>query len=207
MCRDRISEILYSKILSTICSNSFVKARHTHIVSIYFSIVNSVFRPYETPNTWIEYLMSILETFHLINNLRKATCNYVVNLCWLGTVHSMSSFLLAQNCYVCMGCYNILHITYTQFSFALICVSSNSNEAILKYMIHSADSMFVPNQWETLLQSNTVSNWLGANIKSALYGYHQVLPNHNKTQQYGNNVGDCEIYSASMSAVISKFNL
>ena len=32
-----------------------------------------------------------------------------------------------------------------------------------------ADSRLAPRQWETLLQSNTVSHWLGANLKSALY--------------------------------------
>ena len=31
-----------------------------------------------------------------------------------------------------------------------------------------ADSRFAPNQWETLLQSNTVSHWLGATLESAL---------------------------------------
>ena len=30
------------------------------------------------------------------------------------------------------------------------------------------DSRFVPNQWETSLQSNAVSHWLGANLESAL---------------------------------------
>ena len=31
-----------------------------------------------------------------------------------------------------------------------------------------ADSRFVPSQWETSLQSNTISHWLGANLESAL---------------------------------------
>ena len=31
-----------------------------------------------------------------------------------------------------------------------------------------ADSRFVSSQWETSLQSNTVSHWLGANLESAL---------------------------------------
>ena len=34
----------------------------------------------------------------------------------------------------------------------------------------SVDSRYVHSQWETLLQSSTVSHWLGANLKSALYG-------------------------------------
>ena len=32
-----------------------------------------------------------------------------------------------------------------------------------------ADSRFVPNQWKTLLQSNAVPHWLGANLESALH--------------------------------------
>ena len=42
------------------------------------------------------------------------------------------------------------------------------------YMVHAyqynrrVDSRFAPNQWETSLQSNTVSHWLGANLESVL---------------------------------------
>ena len=36
---------------------------------------------------------------------------------------------------------------------------------------HRADSRLVPSQWETLLQSNAVSHWLGANLESALLSY------------------------------------
>ena len=32
-----------------------------------------------------------------------------------------------------------------------------------------ADSRFAPGQWETSLQSNAISHWLGANLDSALY--------------------------------------
>ena len=35
--------------------------------------------------------------------------------------------------------------------------------------ISSADSRFAPSQWETSLQGNAVSHWLGANLESALY--------------------------------------
>ena len=37
----------------------------------------------------------------------------------------------------------------------------------VKY-IYRAHSSFVPSQWETSLQSNTVSRWLGANLESGL---------------------------------------
>ena len=35
-------------------------------------------------------------------------------------------------------------------------------------IILRADSKLAPSQWETSLQSNTVSHWLGANLESAL---------------------------------------
>ena len=37
-----------------------------------------------------------------------------------------------------------------------------------KSNLHRADSKFAPSQWETSLQSNAVSHWLGANLESAL---------------------------------------
>ena len=36
---------------------------------------------------------------------------------------------------------------------------------------YRADSKLVPSQWETSLQSNTISHWLGANLKSALHTF------------------------------------
>ena len=41
-----------------------------------------------------------------------------------------------------------------------------------------ADSMFAANQWETSLQCNAVSHWLGANIESALYGVAVMSMSH-----------------------------
>ena len=35
--------------------------------------------------------------------------------------------------------------------------------------IYRADSRIAPSQWETALQSNAVSHWLGANLKSVLH--------------------------------------
>ena len=44
------------------------------------------------------------------------------------------------------------------------CVFVNPN-----WYMCRADSRLAPSQWETSLQSNTVSHWLGANLESALY--------------------------------------
>ena len=43
---------------------------------------------------------------------------------------------------------------------------------------HRADSRLGPSQWETLLQSNTVSHWLGANLVSALLPCTQYIIVH-----------------------------
>ena len=43
---------------------------------------------------------------------------------------------------------------------------------------------FAPSQWETLLQSNVISHWLGANLESALSIIHRefgVLPDYCQT--------------------------
>ena len=38
-----------------------------------------------------------------------------------------------------------------------------------------ADSRLAPSQWETSLQSNTVSHWLGANLESTLERYTPIV--------------------------------
>ena len=42
-------------------------------------------------------------------------------------------------------------------------------ESDCKIHHHRVDSRLAPNQWEKPLQSNAVSHWLGANLKSALH--------------------------------------
>ena len=41
-----------------------------------------------------------------------------------------------------------------------------------------ADSTIAPSQWETPLQSNAVSHWLGANLESALGIYDKIFTKH-----------------------------
>ena len=65
--------------------------------------------------------------------------------------------------------------------------SPRHNAATKKHLFHwlrmlcnlRADSRLAPNQWETSLQSNTTSHWLGANLKSPLrdpqHKWHYVL--------------------------------
>ena len=44
--------------------------------------------------------------------------------------------------------------------------------ALTLYIGSRADSRLAPNQWETSLQSNAVSYWLGTSLESALYSVH-----------------------------------
>ena len=59
-----------------------------------------------------------------------------------------------------------------------ICVTSNCDSGNCDthpFGYCRADSRFAPSQWETSLQSNAVSHWLGANLESALYCPHWWL--------------------------------
>ena len=56
--------------------------------------------------------------------------------------------------------------------WAWTCHCNTSGSPIYIYIyiyMHRTDSRHAPSQWETSLQSNTVSHWLGANLESALY--------------------------------------
>ena len=55
----------------------------------------------------------------------------------------------------------------------------------MKFM-SGADSRLAPRQWETSLQSNTVSHWLGANLESALKYIHKFLEIREMTSWNGN---------------------
>ena len=56
------------------------------------------------------------------------------------------------------GVINLLHITSLE----------NTN------VINKADSRLVPRQWETSLQSNAVSHWIGSNLQSTLIHVYKV---------------------------------
>ena len=49
-----------------------------------------------------------------------------------------------------------------------VCLIGHSDICKVLNDILRADSRFAPSQWETSLQSNAVSHWLGTNLESAL---------------------------------------
>ena len=56
--------------------------------------------------------------------------------------------------------------------------------------MYMADFRFAPSQWETSLQSNAVSHWLGANLHSALNVYDQQSNNFIWHAQMAANADD-----------------
>ena len=82
--------------------------------------------------------------------------------CWLKyqtCYHSLPIFMAIHDC-------EYLHSGQTisfKLAYAIIVVRS-----------YRTASRFAPSQWETLLQSNNVSHWLGANLEWALY-YQAIL--------------------------------
>ena len=52
------------------------------------------------------------------------------------------------------------HVTMSQYFLVI--------QTALSCLCVQADSSFVPSQWETSLQSNAVSHWLGAHLESTL---------------------------------------
>ena len=47
------------------------------------------------------------------------------------------------------------------------------------FRYYRANSRFASSQWDTTLQSNAVSHWLGTSLKSALYSIHDMLTHSN----------------------------
>ena len=74
---------------------------------------------------------------------------------------------------------NTKHSQYTNYSipygtYILLCWLLLYRTRTLKPNCR-ADSRLAPSQWETALQSNTVSHWLGANPESALQLYQSFI--------------------------------
>ena len=77
------------------------------------------------------------------------------------------------------ACNNVYRALYLQecMSWCIIktvSIESNKNRTVRRclaplWWYHRAELRLVPSQWETSLQSNAVSHWMGANLVSALY--------------------------------------
>ena len=57
-----------------------------------------------------------------------------------------------------------------------VAINSNiSKQYAERYWLIYVDSMLAPSQWDTSLQSNAVSHWLGANLEPALYRHKNTI--------------------------------
>ena len=76
---------------------------------------------------------------------------------------------------LCVGNSPVTGEFHSQRPVTLICAWTNSCAGdagdLRCHRAHKADSRLAPSQWETSLQSNAVSHWLGANLESALAHY------------------------------------
>ena len=57
----------------------------------------------------------------------------------------------------------------TIFYFRMYLAIKSQFISSTELLYYRADSKLVPSQWETSLQSNAVSHWLGASLESALH--------------------------------------
>ena len=86
-------------------------------------------------------------------------------LYWLELIHKiilMNSWTLFGPCMYNSLLINIGHSS-TNYSQKI------PHSSPMRWMYIRVDSRFAPSQWETSLQSNVVSHWLGTNLESALY--------------------------------------
>ena len=60
---------------------------------------------------------------------------------------------------------DINHLSFTKASHTILRMAFTYPAYVLLWLY----VVLAPSQWETSLQSNTVSHWLGANLESALY--------------------------------------
>ena len=92
--------------------------------------------------------------------------------CWLIIYGGIVAFTLCRLQDISHQMYwKITHLKLHPHLFGINVKNNVGDETIFYYTImvmSSADSRRAPGQWETSLQSNAVSHWLGANLESAL---------------------------------------
>ena len=76
------------------------------------------------------------------------------------------------------------------------------------HFLYRADSRLAPSQWQTALQSNAISHWLGANLEFSPAIMHQpygCLPCSGDCLLFGGS--SCIIFQAACSSSLEKFLL
>ena len=96
-------------------------------------------------------VLSVLGSLATFFFYQKSTEEHFVNIYCSYRIHLIDLFLIM----------NIV----ANFLLRMKCVCHLNSQ--IGTIFHRADSRVAPSQWETSLQSNTVSHWLGANLESA----------------------------------------
>ena len=99
---------------------------------------------------------------------------YII-LIWYNVLDVMGTmaFFVNENSWLDSFQITDIHKSYTIYMINIIwnctCLSMQWNISSSSKVYTRADSRLAPSQWETSLQSDTVSHWLGANLESALH--------------------------------------
>ena len=71
-----------------------------------------------------------------------------------------------------------------------------------------AHSRLAPNQWETSLQNNVISYWLGANLKSLIAIYITIDPTYDNVMFKSQNIGHSHfVYEDTESDLIHCYHI
>ena len=87
---------------------------------------------------------------------------------WISSQNELNQWLFVLIQLTCKKRARIVLILVTSFRF-------HPSYAMLCHTYIRADSRLATSQWETSLQSNSVSHWLGANLESSLYKTFHLL--------------------------------
>ena len=112
--------------------------------------------------------MLAFSLFVLVFMIQKILHPLNVKYIWYHSVSITPIYANSQICFYSLLKFNWNVIFQIVVSDCLnICTEDNSSAPVELCSIR-ADSRLAPSQWETSLQSNAISHWLGANLESAL---------------------------------------
>ena len=98
-----------------------------------------------------------------------STLAQVLACCVMAPSHYLNLSLWSSDIHIKTISITKINLKNSYLKFHLNVPGVNELRCLSSHTYLRADSRFLPSQWETLLQSNATSHWLGANLVSALY--------------------------------------
>ena len=125
----------------------------------------------------LQVAIAIMTTYSLVRACGPIECEIKLMKLWKKNFYDIDLYLRLTGVRIHGGSYGV----YSQYGWHMICnvyfvlpayispcalVSAQTIHGFVG--LYRPDSGLAPSQWKTSLQSNAVSHWLGANLKSAL---------------------------------------